>query len=239
MLLLNYDGTLAPFQVERDRAYPYPGIIPLLDRIRQSGRTQVFVISGRPACEVQALLNPLRHIEIWGAHGLDQLLTDGTYQGITINSDILETLAQAEEWLREADLSHIAETKPGGVAVHWRGLSYSEIERVKARTCEGWDRFADNPKLKFLDFDGGIELRAAHPDKGDAVSAILGRAPLHLPVAFLGDDYTDEDAFRALGDRGFSVLVRPEYRETRANAWFRPPEELIGFLQQWSRVLLV
>src|SRR6185437_3757440 len=107
----------------------------------------------------------------------------------------------------------------------------------KIRTRDGWDRLVSNPKLKFLDFDGGIELRVARPNKGDAVSSLLMEAGPDTPIAFLGDDLTDEDAFRVLGERGFSVLVRPEYHETRANAWLRPPQELIYFLQQWSKEL--
>ena len=101
-LMLDYDGTLAPFQTDRDRAYPYPDIVPILDRIIQSGRTKVFVVSGRPVREVESLLHPLTDIEIWGAHGLEHLLSDGTYQSTTIDSSISETLAQAEEWLRES-----------------------------------------------------------------------------------------------------------------------------------------
>ena len=54
-------------------------------------------------------------------------------------------------------------------------------------------------------------------------------------MAYLGDDRTDEDAFRALRGRGLSVLVRAEPRETAADAWIRPPEELIEFLRTWRR----
>ena len=79
-LLLDYDGTLAPFHDDRYRAYPYDGIVPLLDRIIQSGKTKVAIITGRPIKEVQALLHPLEGLEIWGAHGLEHLSDDGRYR---------------------------------------------------------------------------------------------------------------------------------------------------------------
>jgi trehalose-phosphatase len=237
MLMLDYDGTLAPFQIERDRAYPYPGIVPILDRIIQSGKTRVFVVSGRPVREVESLLHPLADIEIWGAHGLEHLLADGTYQSTTIDSSISETLAQAEEWLRDSGLPDTAEIKPGGIAFHWRGLPAFEIERVQSRIQEGWRKFAEKPGLKLLGFDGGVELRATHPNKGDALDAILKTEDPCASAAFLGDDLTDEDGFRVLDGRGLSVLVRSEYRTTQAKAWLRPPNELIDFLEQWSRAL--
>jgi trehalose 6-phosphate phosphatase len=52
-------------------------------------------------------------------------------------------------------------------------------------------------------------------------------------VAYLGDDLTDEDAFAALGDRGFSILVRTEVRASCARFWLRPPKELLAFLDEW------
>ena len=136
-----------------------------------------------------------------------------------------------------ANLTALSEIKPGGIAVHWRGLPPAEIEKIQSRVQEGWAPFAATPGIKLVHFDAGLELRVAHPDKGDAVAAILHSFNLQAPIAFLGDDFTDEDAFRVLGSRGLSVLVRPEYRETKADIWLKPPEELIAFLQQWlSRV---
>jgi len=54
-----------------------------------------------------------------------------------------------------------------------------------------------------------------------------------VPVAYLGDDLTDERAFRALGRAGLSVLVRPEWHTTAAALWIRPPEDLREFLTRW------
>jgi trehalose-6-phosphatase len=57
-------------------------------------------------------------------------------------------------------------------------------------------------------------------------------------VAFLGDDLSDEAAFRAvrrIGKRGLSVLVRREFRETAAEIWLRPPGELLCFLERWEK----
>ena len=34
VLLLDYDGTLAPFQLERNKAFPYPGVREILERIQ-------------------------------------------------------------------------------------------------------------------------------------------------------------------------------------------------------------
>jgi trehalose 6-phosphate phosphatase len=237
ILMLDYDGTLAPFETERHKAYPYSGVISILDRIIRSGKTKVFIVSGRPAREIESLLDPLTDIEIWGAHGLELLRADGTYHSTTIESGTLEALARAEEWLRKSGLSHMAEVKPGGLAVHWRGLPASDIEHVEVRVRERWGECAGKSGLKLLDFDGGIELRATRPDKGDAVAEILKGTDVLTPAAFLGDDFTDEDAFHVMNGRGLSVLVRSEYRKTKAKAWLRPPYELIDFLQQWSRAL--
>ena len=51
VLLLDYDGTLAPFSVDRQRAVPYPGLRDLLQQIIDVGRTRLVIITGRDAHE--------------------------------------------------------------------------------------------------------------------------------------------------------------------------------------------
>lgn len=233
VLLLDYDGTLAPFQTERHRAYPYPRVIPFLQSILQCKKSKVVIITGRPVVQIEPLVSPLHEVEIWGCHGLEHRLADGTYRQTTIASDTAALLSRAELWLTAAGLASNMEVKTGGIAVHWRGKPDAEVESIRTCAQNGLSAFLESSELELLEFEGGLELRVAHPNKGDAIVSILHGLGQQTQVAYLGDDQTDEDAFRVLNPRGLSVLVRNEYRETYARIWLRPPEELISFLERW------
>ena len=56
LLLLDYDGTLADFRIDRFTARPWAGVRELLTKIQNDGRTQLRVITGRPAGEINPLL---------------------------------------------------------------------------------------------------------------------------------------------------------------------------------------
>jgi len=233
MLLLDYDVTLAPFHTERHLAYPYPGVVAVLEKILDAARSRVIIVTGRPVLEIGPLLRPLNKLEIWGSHGLEHLMADGTYRQFPIGPEVATSLSQAESFLIAAGLSQRIEIKPGGIAVHWRGMPAVEMESVRTRTQRALSALVNQSGLRQLEFDEGLELRVEHPNKGDTVRSILRDLGDPTRVAFLGDDLTDEDAFRALHSRGLSVLVRPEYRETDAEIWLEPPGELIDFLEQW------
>ena len=236
-LLLDYDGTLAPFRVDRGRAFPYLGAISILEKIQQSGRTKVIIISGRPILELRALLAPMNNLEMWGTHGLERQLSDGSYSRVQINEEDAVSLTKAQEWIVAAGLLSRAEIKHGGIAIHWRGLPPAEARSVQSLTLDGWTKVAEQSRLRLLQFEAGLELRVAHPDKGDAVKSILTDLEPRAPVAYLGDDLTDEDAFRVLNGHGLTVLVKATYRETIADVWVRPPRELIDLLERWLSVL--
>jgi trehalose-phosphatase len=238
VLLLDYDGTLAPFHTRRDRAYPYPGVALLLQEIVRHGRTRVIVITGRDAEDVLPLLNVRPHPEVWGVHGLQRLNTDGSMEMPQLDERTLQGLSDADRWLGYQQLRHTAEFKAGSIAVHWRGLSETDAQDLQARALLGWRPIAEHSGLNLLEFDGGVEIRAFEADKGDAVRTFLREIGPDTPVAYLGDDNTDEAAFGALQERvkqgsGISVLVRPIWRETAAKFWLKPPDELFDFLELW------
>jgi len=235
VLLLDYDGTIASFSVQRNRAFPYPTIPELLDCIMSTCRTRVLLISGRAAREIPSLLGLIPHPEIWGSYGAERLLASGDYSVAPMSEDSQRALAEAEALLDAEGLAELVESKPGAVAVHWRGLNPAQAEEIKTAAYRVLSPLALRKRLLLADFDGGVELREPLRRKGDVVRAVVSEHGLDVPVAYLGDDTTDEDAFRALNGRGLTVLVRPTYRFTAAQTWLRPPEDLVGFLSDWVR----
>jgi len=233
VLLLDYDGTLAPFAPDRGNAFPYTGVRELLKRIMKTCGTRVVLISGRGAREVPTLLGVSPQPEVWGSQGLERLHPDGRYEMPDIHADILDCLKRAAAELASLGLHQVAETKPGAIAVHWRWLPTSKLEEVKATAYRVMSHAARNPELKLELFDGGLELRIRGRNKGDAVRTILSEIGTHVPVAYLGDDVTDEDAFRALRGRGLTVLVSQKYRFSAAQGWLKPPDDLVRFLRDW------
>lgn len=233
VLLLDYDGTLAPFRKEREHAHPYPGVGELLSEIMKTGRTHVTFITGRPAHELLTLINLSPAPEIWGTHGLERLHSSGEYEVREIDSPTRKALDEGHRWLGGMGLEYLVEQKPGTLALHWRGLSLETIHQIRSDVLTGWVPIADHAGLTIEDFDGGVELRSPLGSKADVVNTLLSQMESDAPVAFLGDDVADEKVFESMQDRGLRVLVRPHWRETAADLWLRPPEQLMEFLHDW------
>lgn len=236
VLMLDYDGTLAPFKIRPEQAVPYPGVVDLLDAVMQQADTRVVIVSGRRASEVAALLSLRRSPEIWGAHGWERMFADGVVGVQEPAEEVRRALSLAEaaaEEFRRAGAR--IECKPASVALHWRGLPAIKIARLREQVKSAWEPFAAGDALELIAFDGGLELRARGTNKEHAVRTVLSESGAACVAAYFGDDITDEDAFRAIKGHGLGVLVRPELRETLADLWLRPPRELIAFLQHWLR----
>jgi len=233
LLMLDYDGTLAPFRKLRHQAFPYPRVASLLQEIVQSSHTRVVIVSGRDTGEIVQLLGIQPCPELWGLHGLQRRHSDGTVDTMQLGAETLDALSDADRWLGYQQLRHTAEIKTGSIAVHWRGLSEQQAEEIRGRVLLGWQPIAERNGLDLMVFDGGVEIRAAETNKGAVVRLLLDEMEPGTPAAYLGDDTPDEEAFIALRKRGLSVLVRPRSRRTAAQAWLRPPGELEDFLAQW------
>ncbi len=241
LLLLDYDGTLAPFRVDRFKAKPWSGVRELLARIQQQGRTRMAAITGRPAHEIGPMLGLDPPLEVWGLHGAERLYPDGRRELEQTSNEVRQKLDEIRAQLRNDSLGGLFEDKPNAAVMHWRGASPQHARLIEQRTRALFEPLAQIDGLRLLKFEAGLELRAGR-DKGGAAEAIMKEEReaqgASGPVAYLGDDLTDEMAFSAVNRAPgphLSVLMRRAWRETEADVWLQPPEDLRIFLERWRR----
>lgn len=233
-LLLDYDGTLAPFEKDPAAARAYPGVMESLQRLSDQGRTRIVFVTGRRIHDLLPLLELSPIPEIWGAHGYEHCPAGGQPTERLLGRASQEGLDRLAAALEPAARGARTEIKPGSIAFHWRGRPASEIEEMRAELEAAWARWPERATLRMTPFDGGLEFRAFDRNKGTAVRDLLHAGER---AAFLGDDQTDEDAFAALPEGSLAVLVRPEVRASVAHVWIRPPTELLQFLERWWQAL--
>jgi trehalose 6-phosphate phosphatase len=232
-LALDYDGTLAPFRVGRMEAFPLEGIVPLLEKVSGRPDTTLAVISGRPLRDLQRMLSPWQGIMV-GSHGFEKRGFDGRVD-IRLPDDaqrsgLEEALALARGMVPGGRL----ELKVSSIAVHTRGLSEGEARRIEEETGRIWGGIAARSGLKLIPFNRGVELRARGWDKGRALEEVLGCEGAGAFCVYIGDDLTDEDAFRVVRGRGIGIKVGDPSLPTEASGFLPDVPAVRDFLAAWS-----
>jgi trehalose-phosphatase len=225
-IFLDYDGTLAPIVADPDRA-----VLPVETRVsveRLAARFPVAVVSGRGVDDVRARVG-LDGVWYAGSHGFELLWPDGWRE--ERGREYLPTLDVAERALRASVRSLPGvrvERKPFSVAVHHRSAPVDvvqDIEAVARTVIEACPDLRIMPGRRVLDLQPDIPW-----DKGAATIRLLDvmvQDPgLAVPL-YVGDDLTDEGAFRATRRRGIGILVgRPMGRATAARYRLEDPDEV-------------
>lgn len=229
-VFLDYDGTLTPIVSHPEDAW-------LSDSMRETlrllaARVPVAILSGRDLDDVRGRVL-VDGIVYAGSHGFDIAGAGGLRR--ELGAAYLAVLDTAETELREA-LDEIPgaqlERKHFSVAAHYRNVNENDAFKVALAV----DAVAAHRELRRMD---GKKVYELLPDidwnKGNAVLWLLETLDLLrgkvLPI-YIGDDRTDEDAFRALERRGVAILVSEQPQVTAANYWLNNPEEVERFLQK-------
>lgn len=232
VLMLDFDGTLAPLRARREDAAVPLEVRALLDRVRDSGRTRLAIVSGRPASELAERL-PGFGVPLFGVHGAEWKLPDGSEARVPLEEGVESALARAAERAHEwAGAAHL-ERKHGALVLHARHLPPRERDALLDSCTRAWSPLARDGALRFDRGAASAELRASAAHKGAAVRALRELAPAGALGVFVGDDLTDEDGFEAVRDWGFGVRVGPGTLPTRAQARLPVFEAVPGFLERW------
>jgi trehalose 6-phosphate phosphatase len=234
-LVLDYDGTLAPFNVDRMRAFPLDGVVELLKTIRDETDTHLSIMTGRPLDELLTLLGDLG-ISVSASQGSEFLYPDGRRETLVPSDRQRKRLDRAEAEARaEAPLGRI-ERKVAGVALHTRGIEADMARGVEETVCSTWEADAHEYDLDCRRFNGGIELRIRGVDKGTALNALIDGRDAGSLCVYLGDDETDEDALLVLRGYGYGIKVGNPDVPTYAEGRLADPVAVREFLRSWISV---
>jgi trehalose-phosphatase len=230
VLMLDYDGTLAPFHVDRLAARPLAASTRALKQIGRLAGTRLAIVSGRPVSELAALLSPVAAVLV-GEHGWESRDGDGLRQHPLPEAQAA-ALARAANAVIGIAGPHL-ELKRTAIALHTRGLPSGEAAALASSCLAAWRPEIDAGLVRPHAVNGGLELRADGHDKGSAVVELLQRGGPGAWGVFVGDDTTDEDAFRALAGRGFGIRVGEVSGASHADAVLADCRAVAGFLETW------
>jgi trehalose 6-phosphate phosphatase len=230
-VFLDYDGTLTAIVSDPKEAL-------LSDSMRQTlqalvTRASVAVLSGRELDDVRNRV-AIDGIVYAGSHGFDIAGPHGLHRQEAI--EFLPALDVAEKQLREK-LAGIAgvliERKRFSIATHYRNVNESDFPKLERAVSEVAARHRE---LRRMEGKKVYELLPCTDwDKGKALLWLLENLGLEhgkVHPIYIGDDRTDEDAFRALGQRGVGILVSEEPRPTAASYSLKDPAEVERFLRE-------
>ena len=231
-VFLDYDGCLTPLVDDPKDAVLAPGMRAALSRLAE--RAPVAIVSGRDLDDVRGLVDD-DSLYFAGSHGFDLAGPDGWRDGLKQGEAFIGDLEAAADAL-EAAIGSIdgarVERKKFALAVHFRQASAEgerQVAEVVRETMRDFARLRASPGAKIFDVKPRIDWH-----KGRAVLALMERLGLDGPdvaAFYLGDDTTDEDAFRVLSARGFAVVVRGgDDRRTSARYALDGVGEVEGFL---------
>lgn len=235
-VFLDYDGVLTPIVSHPDLAVLSPEMGAVL--IELASVTTVAIVSGRDVDDVRSKVQ-LPGIYYAGSHGFDIIDPDGVPvadERLDRFHVYLEPLDQAADAL-ESRLEDVAgarvERKRFAIAIHYRQVADEDYPALETAVLE------TAPRVPLLRVEAGKKIFEFRPDfdwdKGRALAWLLGELGLDGPEVvplYLGDDTTDEDAFRVVRTRGVGIVVGHDGDPSLARYALEDTDEVRVFLSR-------
>lgn len=232
VVFLDYDGTLTPIVADPAEALLSQ---PMRAAVAQLARhCPVAIISGRDLPVVRALVG-LDEVFYAGSHGFEIAGPQDIHVSLEKGVEFLPSLDRLEQALRDGlqgIKGHLVERKRFSIAVHYRQVADREVAQVETLLDQLLSTAPDMRKghgKKVFEVQPNLDW-----NKGRAVLWLLQQLKLDGPDVvpiYVGDDLTDEHAFRVLAGRGLSIVVRDyENRPTAADFTLTGTAEVRRFL---------
>lgn len=235
---LDYDGTLAPIVSRPELANATDAVVSCVERLTRRPSDLVAIVTGRSVEDVWTRART-RNTWVLGRHGAQMAAPGGEARladGLD-EDELLGTLAPIREALQGQLRAHegaFIEDKGAGFALHTRGVSAEAEQELQSFLTSV---AGDLPTHVLLKGKRVLELRPRGVDKGQAFTALIEReSPGALPF-YIGDDTTDEDAFRVLPDHAITIRVSDDVDvDTAARYRVDGPDGALAFLEAVARL---
>ena len=226
VFFLDYDGTLTPI-VSR------PDLAILSGQMREvvralSNKYTTAIVSGRMRKDVQRLVD-IEGLFYAGSHGFDiegpqfSMIKPEVEKIVPIIAQIIEQLNKKLGSIEGI----LIEDKKFSVGVHYRLADELVVPKVKA-FCD--DIIKNNSSLRLMEGKKVFEIMPAIDwNKGKAIRWIMQALKIEwsdTSVVYIGDDTTDEDAFRVVRSRGTGILVSEKAKASTADYFLSNPQEV-------------
>jgi trehalose 6-phosphate phosphatase len=196
----DFDGTLAPIVNNPADARPLPDAADALVALADLPQTAAALISGRALEVLRSLSGMPATVHLVGSHGAE------FDSGFTHDVDraLLDRITAELRVIADGKPGVTVETKPASVALHVRNASPEDGDAALAAArsaSTAWGAQATEGKAV-------LEFAVIQTDKGEAVDILRGQENASV-VVFLGDDVTDEKAFKRMRGKDVGVKVGP------------------------------
>ena len=233
IFFLGYDGTLVPIRKKPHLARLDGNTRKLLRQISRKSWAKIFIISGRSLKDVKNLVG-LKTLYYIGNHGIEAEGPGLHY--INPKARSLKRAIQKSYTILKKNLrikGAIVENKTYTLSLHYRLVSPGRIPELVKIFNETIKNLKKSKKVKITEGKKVFEVRPNIKwDKGAVTRWILKKKNLkkYLPIC-IGDDKTDEDAFKVLRNRGITALVSKKRQKTYAKYRIALPSEVVKFLE--------
>ena len=238
LLLADYDGTLAAIAGRPADAVLSDSVRQKLKDLAGKPETSVGVISGRSIAELKSLVR-IESIYYSGNHGLEIEGPGLSFvsPGLEAVRPIFAGLARELEAALKGMAGVIIQEKGLSLSVHYRLVKPEEEGAVTGAVQRVTARQRDEGKIRVFAMKKVWEIRPPIDwDKGKAVEVIAREIKRTLQqkrllTIYLGDDTTDEDAFKVVQrPHGWSIFVGEENRQSAAGYYLTTTAEVEEFL---------
>jgi len=232
---LDYDGTLTPIRPSPPEAVLAPAMRAAIVKLAKP--TPVAIVTGRELRDARALVDV--DLIYAASHGFEFQFPgepSERYGPAEIYHEAITDTANRAERSARAINGLMIERKAFSTAIHYRNTPAEEVPKVEVLVNE---LEADHPNLRVLRGKKVCEFQPRIDwNKGRAVALLAARLEVPLErVLYIGDDVTDEDAFRMIAGKGIGILVSETGHETAADYRLNDPDEVRTFLDRLAEAL--